>query len=374
MGMFDQVRSLLSRKSRAPVALAPVPVHSISPPVVESRPVIDVVRAIELRDGGSVAHFSSSILIGLESALRDLAAATPDDPHGFIPFLTKTIGGRTIRLPAIPEVVVQLDALLRQPECSIAAVADRVATEPGIATRLVGIANSSFYASPRRITAIDVAVTRLGLAETKNLVQALAFGSKLFRVPGWEREAEQMYHRALVSATAARAVGEGAGLDGDELFMAGLMHDLGRLVVLSTVAELEHTKKVWIDRGLVTRVLDAIHEDLSALVAESWNASLDVVVACRFHHRPALVAPTAARRYAHTLRLADGIAELLLDPRAAARGLESLSAESVDALGVRRWLDDLVACTRENAEGFDVPLLAESAPAGGAQTRARHAS
>ncbi len=363
----------------APVALKAAPAvkpapaaHASSGIAVEVRPR-DIQKVatlpppppgappVDLRNGVDGTHFSSSILIGLESALDDLASEASPADAVVIAYLRKTISGHAIRLPTMPEAIVKIEEVLRHPDAAVSAVADCISAEPAIATKLVGIANSPFYAGGRRITSIEGAIGRLGMNETKIVVQAMAFGSRLFRVPGWEKQAELLYRHALVAAMASRALADQVGLDSDELFMAGLVHDIGRMVVLSMVSDLERSKKTHVAIALVEQVSEQIHADLSALVAESWNASVEAVVATRYHHRPGIIGPTTPQRYGRVLQLADGIARSLLEPQVAEAGLAAaLDAESVAALGVEPYLAEIVDRVRENAAAFEVPVVRES--------------
>lgn len=368
------------RARAAPVAKEPAPAPRKPSPEVDLRvesadiervtpvrppPPPPAAAGVDLRNGVDANHFSSSILIGLEATLDDLARASSDADAPFINYIRKMIGARTIRLPTMPEAVVKIDAILRRPDASVTAVATCISAEPSIATKLVGIANSPFYASARRVASIDGAISRIGLRETKNVVQAVAFGARLFRVPGWEKEAERLYRHALVTAMAGRAVAEQAGLDGDELFMAGLVHDIGRMVLLTMVTDAEQAKKSRIAPALVERVSDRIHAELSALVAESWNASMETVVGTRYHHQPSIIGPPVAQRYGRVLELADGIARLLLEPDVAEAGLEAaVNADSVAVLAVAPYLPEIVGRVRENAGAFDVPLVSETRRAG----------
>ncbi|MFO0724386.1 MAG: HDOD domain-containing protein [Myxococcota bacterium] len=327
------------------------------PPV----PVASAARApaaappIDLKNGVQATRFSSTILIGLEERLRQDAYDLRGQNGVFLSYLRRTIAANGIRLPTMPEAVLKLDRLLRNPDCSITQVADAIRAEPAIATKVVGIANSPFYSGLSRTSAVEGAIGRLGLSETKNIVQAVAFGSKLLRVAGWEKEIDQLYHHSLVSALAARALGPRHGLEGDEAFIAGLIHDIGRSVLISTLGEFQHgqgNKKARVDLPFMQQLSTSIHADLSALVAESWNSAADVVLGIRFHHAPELVGPEAGRRIAMLLAASDHVARYLLEPAVHAEGLDPAIAGP-----------EVLTQVYKNAEAFSVPLLAEGAPA-----------
>lgn len=321
----------------------------------------DAPPPIDLRHALEVPHFESSILIGLDERLREDALSGGTYEAALVKHLRRSLATSSVQLPTIPEAIVRLDKLLRDPDCSIAQVADAVRAEPAIATKVVGFANSSYYAGFPRTSSVEGAIARLGMRETKNIVQAVAFGSRLLRVPGWEREIDLLYRRSITAACAARALADQQRRDPDEAFMAGLIHDIGRSVLLSTVGEFERTlgRRGALDRAFVQQLADGVHADLSALVAEAWNSSLSTVVGVRYHHAPEVVAPGEGRQLAELLALADDLAAFLVDRDLHDRGLdEAVPAAHRVAVG-EVDLTRAIAQIRRDAAGFDIELARE---------------
>lgn len=324
-------------------------------------PRADATPPIDLRHALDVPHFESSILIGLDERLREDALSAGNYEAALVKHLRRSLATSSVQLPTVPEAIVRLDKLLRDPDCSIVQVADAVRAEPAIATKVVGFANSSYYAGFPRTASVEGAIARLGMRETKNIVQAVAFGSRLLRVPGWEREVDLLYRRSITAASAARALADQRRGDADEAFMAGLIHDIGRSVLLSTVGEFERTlgRRGALERTFVQHLADGIHADLSALVAEAWNASLTLVVGVRYHHAPEVVAPGEGRQLAHLLQLADDLAAFLVDREAHERGLdEAVPADHRAAVG-EVDLARVISQIRRDAAGFDIELASE---------------
>ena len=367
-----------------PALNAPVPTRSEPPQEVGTEDIEKVVAQapppppaasrvpeppgpVDLKTGLHNTRFSSTILIGLEERLRQDAYDLRGQNGSFLSYLRKTITSNGIRLPTVPEAVLKLDRLLRNPDCSVNQVAEAVRAEPAIATKLVGIANSPFYSGLQRTPSVEGAIGRLGMRETKNIVQAVAFGSKLLRVAGWEKEIEGLYHHSIVSALAARVLAKGGVIEPDEAFIAGLIHDIGRSVLLSTLGEFEHAqvgKRSRVDVVFVRQISASIHSDLSALVAESWNAMPDVVLGIRFHHTPEFVAPEGGRRVANLLRASDLVARFLLDPLLHEEGIVAVMPPELWAgLGRGDNLSEVVLEVRQNAQAFSLPIC-EAAPPG----------
>lgn len=140
------------------------------------------------------------------------------------PELKQSIG-RVESLPAPPRLYLELVRLMRDPEVSMAAVADLLGRDPAIAARVLRLCNSAYFSAGREVTDIRAAATRLGLQTLRQVVlasEALAHDE----IDDDEREAMQA--RALrVSQLAARFLG---GASAELAATAGLLAEVGRLL------------------------------------------------------------------------------------------------------------------------------------------------
>lgn len=267
------------------------------------------------------------------------------------------------RLPPMPEAVVRIDKVLRKADCAVSEVADVIRADPVVATKIVGIANSPFYAGLGRIRGVEGAITRMGLRETKSIVQAIALGSRLMRVPGHELEVERLYHHTLAAAVSARIVAQAVREDPDAAFLGGLIHDIGRSVFLAAVGDFERSnnRRHSPSSALMDHLSDAIHEDLSALVARVWRAGRDIEIAVKYHERPEEAPEGEGQRLALVLGLADDLARYTLEPATALVPCgDAVRVELAERLGVR----DLEAMAREidqAAAAFDLPVVSRVA-------------
>ncbi len=298
---------------------------------------------------------TAAIHAGLDAA--DGAHLSTVD-RAFIRHFRRTLQTSGPRLPPMPEAVVRIDRVLRKPDCAVTEVADVIRTDPVVATKIVGIANSPFYAGLGKIRGVEGAITRMGLRETKTIVQAIALGSRLMRVPGHEGEIERHYHHAIATAVAARVVASAAHEDADAAFLAGLIHDIGRTVFLAALGDFEHAngRRLTPSPETVEALSDALHEDLSALVAVAWRVGGDIEVAVRAHETPEQAPRGEGWRLTQVLALADDLARYVVDPQAAAGAIEeTVRMRLAETLRIRD-LEGLVGDVFETAQAFDVPV------------------
>ncbi len=207
--------------------------------------------------------------------------------------LLRALRDEGVNPPAMPEDVLRIQRLLSTPDIDVAPLAAAITRDPSIAGRFVGIANSPLYARADRVRTVDDAIVRIGMRQTSMIVMAIVSRTKLFRAPGHEDRAREIHRHCLCAAVAGQLLARRARLSDSATFMGGLMHDIGRIWLMSLAAEL--TRQTRGKRQVSPPILDAVsdrfHAGFGALVAEAWGFEDDVVAALMFHHAPSLPCP-----------------------------------------------------------------------------------
>ncbi|MBX3197743.1 MAG: HDOD domain-containing protein [Labilithrix sp.] len=139
-------------------------------------------------------------------------------------------------LPSRPSICHELLELVSSEDSAVEALARVIQREPAIVLKLLQVVNSSFFGLRRRICSVVEAVTYLGTERLKNLVMSLSIvGSLPPRATRFDTEA---FHRhSLAVARIARVVAAG-GESAETSFVAALLHDVGKLVMASTMPEI----------------------------------------------------------------------------------------------------------------------------------------
>jgi HD-like signal output (HDOD) protein len=242
------------------------------------------------------------------------------------------------QLPTLPTVVFQLHAVLdddRKGPADVAAVIER---DPALTTRLLRAANSALYSrGTDRVASVYAATQRIGLGQVRALCLVLAvvqaFGSRrraLSHEALWS-------HSGAVGAVARYLYGEAGrpgALSADDVYVAGLLHDVGLLVLdqffpedFDRLAALrqEIELPLWQHEE---DLLGMDHGDVGGLLLGSWSLPTAVVDAVTYHHRTA-EAPEQHRGVCQTVHAAEVICTEL------GRGLEDelpIGAEAQAAL------------------------------------------
>lgn len=172
-----------------------------------------------------------------------------------------------------------------------------VQTDAALAARLMRLANSSFFGLSRQISTLPDAIVLVGLKGVRNLAVSTSVSAMASRLPSnsWVRErTREINDHCLATAIAARRFGVAIQRDvADELFLAGLIHDLGRVVLM--FAYPDAYKRIWeqaathgTNPALLERdFLGVDHVAAIDVVGRDWNLPSTLLELVTAHHRPA---------------------------------------------------------------------------------------
>lgn len=197
-------------------------------------------------------------------------------------------------MPTLPETATRALALADEPDSSFADFARLIEADAAIATGILRMANSALYASGCPATKLQQAVVRLGLWQCQNLIVSIGVQSLFRRMTvSTQAQCEVLWHHAFVTAGLCRQINRAyrLGFDGEE-FSAGLLHDLGRMLLLLADAEsfqradamdfqeeVDQLEREWAAIGID-------HCALGGWFGEHSNLPDTLIQAMRFHHEP----------------------------------------------------------------------------------------
>jgi HD-like signal output (HDOD) protein len=134
-------------------------------------------------------------------------------------------------LPSLPAVVVQLMALLQQQDVNLEPIAETLSLDQALSAKVLQLANSPFYGVSGRITSIRDGINILGLRPLSTLVLAAVLTVQFDQMHGKALHLEEFWCHSIACAVASRALAQEQGLDEGSAFTAGLLHDVGLLVL-----------------------------------------------------------------------------------------------------------------------------------------------
>jgi len=217
-------------------------------------------------------------------------------------------------LPSLSPVLAHLIATLGREDASVAEVASIIRQDPVIAARVLRAANSAAYAGRSPCSSIRDALLRLGLARIRRLALVASLYDAV-PVRGTKAAREIFWQHSLAVAHGSEIIARHAGglpdeVDPESVFLAGLLHDIGLLVLESHYPKEAAAVKRHADAHNVPlcvaelEVLHTDHGELGALLASHWTMPESIATAIRAHHRLDL-APADHRWSAAVTHLAD---------------------------------------------------------------------
>jgi putative nucleotidyltransferase with HDIG domain len=195
-------------------------------------------------------------------------------------------------LPSLPQVVLDVQAALAREDISLDDVAETVSLDQGLTAKALRIANCSFYGVPTRVVSIRQAIGVLGLRSVSTLLMTAAISECFPRVACRAFSLRGFWRHSVGVALCARQLARRLRVDADVAFTAGLLHDLGRLVLATLepdALEAAYRHRDREDCQMPEAELAALGTDHAAVGAEvglRWHFGQAVVDAVRLHHRP----------------------------------------------------------------------------------------
>jgi putative nucleotidyltransferase with HDIG domain len=198
-------------------------------------------------------------------------------------------------VPTIPVLLLRILRVVDGERASAKDLVDLMQRDQALAGRVLRLANSGFFACAREVSTLSRAVMLLGFSAVKNLALGIKIWETLAQRGGpgiaalWE-------HSALVGAAARLIAQRTRAVDPEEVFTAGLLHDIGKIVLrIRFAAVYDRVTATSSDATLIERERDAFgvdHAQAGSWLAESWQLPTAIVESAALHHEA--VVPDAA--------------------------------------------------------------------------------
>lgn len=251
----------------------------------------------------------------------------------------EAVVGGLDQLPALPEVVVDLLDYLRGSEVDAGQLAHKIARDPALATKLLRVANSSFYGLQSQVASVQDALVVLGLRAVGTLVTAAAIVRHCQALAATSEDQRTFWRHCGGTAICARVLARRVGISPESAYTAGLLHDLGRLILMArfprafaeilTYRAAHDCYRVEAER----EVLGFDHAQVGAALVTRWKFPAEIVAAIAFHHGTA-DQPAASSSLVDVVHVADAMAHILGFPNGEEDLVPPLSAKVWHSLGI----------------------------------------
>lgn len=194
-------------------------------------------------------------------------------------------------LSTLPGVILKILEVMNNPVSDARDVEREIMEDPVITAKVLRVANSPFYGTDRDISTISQAVVLMGFAEVQNIALSVSIFSR-FAEPTRMFDRREFWEHCFATAIAAEALQRRVSAQTNEGFVAGLLHDIGRIVLdqyfpdefreIATLAEAQKISLLEAER----KILGVTHGDVGYWVTEQWNLPTILTDSILFHHSP----------------------------------------------------------------------------------------
>lgn len=198
-----------------------------------------------------------------------------------------------VRLASFPDIYQRIVAIINDTRGSAAHLAEVVGNDPGLSATLLKIVNSAFYGLPSKVSSIVRAIALIGNNELSALVMGISVIRYFKNIPPEMVEMKKFWMHSVAAGVFARLLAHHkAGLSEEDLFIAGLLHDIGRLVIFKA---LPRTSAFAIQLSIKQRaplfqvekeIFSYDHAEVAGLLLEKWNFPKPLQQLIRYHHTP----------------------------------------------------------------------------------------
>lgn len=281
-----------------------------------------------------------------EKAERIVPAKHREVRGNFADDALKKITEKDFRLPEIPSIVFELNAILADPLSTADELAQVVTKSPSLATVLLKIVNSSFYGFSSKIDTISRAVTIIGTREMSSLALLICTITVFKNIPREILDMNLFMRHSFLCGLISRMLAASKNIaQTEQLFVAGLLHDIGRVIIYKHFPEQAE--------GLLSRCLNSEkilyneeddflgcrHTDIARFMMQKWHFPLELED-CIFHHHDPMSADNPVK--ASIIHLADIIVNALGIGTSGERFVPPLDYKAWDQLGLSPSCFDVV--------------------------------
>ncbi len=247
-------------------------------------------------------------------------------------------------LPPSPTLLPKLLPKLSDVDANFDEVVAIIAVDPALTSKLLQICNSAYFGHESEVSSVSDAVQRIGYQAVYLLV-AMINGSACFTAAAAGGvDAAKLWRHSVFAAFNAKFVAESAGADGSLLFTAGLLHDLGKVILGREplpAPDLFRRPSDPASLAQETGLFGFTHAELGAALLEQWKLPAPIVAAVRHHHQP--MQPSGLDRFAAFVAVGNFVAHGQEDPEILERPelATTLAQLGLSREHVQRWNERL---------------------------------
>ena len=197
---------------------------------------------------------------------------------------------------SLPEIYIRVSELMENENSASAQIGKVVETDPALSSRILKMVNSAFYGIPKTIASISQAITILGRDRLRQILIGTVLSGVFGKAQSPVLVMEDFWYHSVKTAILARHLGNDSEIsnEAESLFTAGLLHEIGRLIMAQKIPEQSSAIQKAIDMegedimAAESRILGFTHCDVGGAFIEKWGLPALLADVAKFHHSPQL--------------------------------------------------------------------------------------
>ena len=192
--------------------------------------------------------------------------------------IAERINSGDIDIPPVPDILVRLNQCMQnQDGPSAQEVMKIIMADQILTSKILKVANSAYYGFSNQVTSLQHAIVYMGFNTMLNIVTAYSLNKICMKNV---TEVRNILRHSLMCAYLAKKIGAMVGFDEEEAFVCGLLHDIGKTILLTLLADYEVTAE------MQERIIKNYHPQAGSLLTIKWKLPEVVRNAVKFHHAP----------------------------------------------------------------------------------------
>lgn len=245
----------------------------------------------------------------MADAARMILAAVPKT---VLDELSWRVAQGKVDLPLLPGVAMEVTNVANQDGADARAIAELLRKDQAMAAHVLRVVSSPVYSGRTQIVSLQQAVARLGVQKIREIALAIAFRVGVFKLKGYEQQITSLFQHSVAAAMFAQEIARTTRRNVEDAFMCGLLHDVGRPVILQALVQILAEQKLQVTPAAVVAACGDLHADVGGTLADSWGLPEAVEMSIRYHHSGS--PPDAHVNSVRITALADEIARYTFEP------------------------------------------------------------
>ena len=253
-----------------------------------------------------------------------------------------TINQLTSGIPSLGSyagVIAEIESVLDNPNSTLANLGEVIEKDPDLTARLLKLGNSSFFGFTSRLETVSEAISLIGIQQVQDLILASSVVEIFDGISADIVSMESFWKHCLACGIGARCLAIARQMPkAEKFFVAGLLHDLGRLVLFSRASKkamevfsLYHSRRILL-RDAEIAVLEFDHAQIGENLMRSWQYPANLVHAVAYHHHP--MSAGVYQLESSLVHLADYLAHAMQMGNSGERYVPPLNMKAWERLGL----------------------------------------